>query len=132
MASILASLPKTGRLEVDIKVSADINISAYAAKQKVNGFVLSEISYMMHAGDPTLVIDEYIYWRVPVILSLTSRGDVGEVGTIDVDVDTGQLHITPQLIEAINNPMNRSTVSPAALTSPSACNETSKSPMSEL
>lgn len=102
MVSILAALPKTGRLEVDIKVTADINISAYAAKQKVNGFVLSEISYMMHAGDPTLVVDEQICWRVPIILSLTSRGDVGEVGTIDVDVETGQLHVTPHLIAEIN------------------------------
>ncbi len=102
MASIIDSLPKTGRLEVDIKVTADVNISAYAARQKINGFVLSEISYMMHAGDPTLVVDERIRWRVPVILSLTSRGDVGEVGAIDVDVETGQLHVTPQLIAEIN------------------------------
>lgn len=102
MASILEALPKTGRLEVDIKVTADVNISAYAAKQKVNGFVLSDISYMMHAADPTLVVDERICWRVPVVLSLTSRGDVGEVGTLDVDVETGQVHVTPQMIAEIN------------------------------
>ena len=101
MAS-LDSLPKTGRLEVDIKVTADVNVSAYAARQKVNDFVLSEISYMLHAGEPTLVLGERIRWRVPVILSLTSRGDVGEVGAIDVDVDTGQIHVTPQLIAEIN------------------------------
>ncbi len=101
MPATLKDLPKTGRLEVEIKVTADINISAYAAQQKVNGFVLSEISYMMHAGPPTLVIDEHISWRVPVILSLTSRGDVGEVGVIDVDIETGQLHINPQLITEI-------------------------------
>jgi hypothetical protein len=102
MASLVESLPKTGRLEVDIKVTADVNISAYAARQKVNGFVLSDISYMMHAGDPTLVLAKHICWRVPVILSLTSRGDVGKVGTIDVDVETGQMHVTPQLIAEIN------------------------------
>ena len=102
MAAILTTLPKTGRLEVDIKVTADVNISAYAAKQKVNGFVLSEISYMMHAGEPTLVFDERIFWRVPIILSLTSRGDIGEVGSLDVDVETGQLHVSPQWIAEIN------------------------------
>ncbi len=101
MASTLTALPQTGRLEVDIKVTADINISAYAARQKVNGFVLSDISYMMHAGEPTLVVDERIRWRVPVILSLTSRGDVGEVGSLDVDVETGQLYVTPHLITEI-------------------------------
>jgi hypothetical protein len=102
MASLGEPLPKSGRLEVHIKVTADVNISAYAARQKVNDFVLSDISYMMHAGDPTLVLTERICWRVPVILSLTSRGDVGEVGTIDVDVETGQMHVTPQLITEIN------------------------------
>ena len=102
MASVVESLPQTGRLEVDIKVTADINVSAYAAKQKVDGFVLSDISYMMHAGDPALVLAKRICWRVPVILSLTSQGDVGEVGTIDVDIETGQMHITPQLIAEMN------------------------------
>lgn len=102
MPSLMELLPKTGRLEVDIKVAADVNISAYAARQKVNDMVLSDISYMMHAGNPTLLLSERICWRVPVILSLTSRGDVGEVGAIDVDVETGQMHVTPQLMADIN------------------------------
>jgi hypothetical protein len=102
VASLVESSPKSERLEVDIKVTADVNISAYAARQKVNGLVLNDISYMMHAGAPTLVVAERICWRVPVVLSLTSRGDMGEVGAIDVDVETGQMHVTPQLIAEIN------------------------------
>ena len=102
MASIMESLPKTGRLEVEIRVTADVNVSAYSARQKVDAFVLSQISYMMHAGDPTLVLADSVRWRVPIILSLTSRGDVGEVGAIDVDVETGQMHVNPQLIGEIN------------------------------
>lgn len=102
MMAIVETLPQMGRMEVDIKVTADVNISAYAARQKVNGFVLSEISFMMHAGQPTLVLGERIRWRVPIILSLTSRGDVGEVGAIDVDVETGQMQVAPQLIAEIN------------------------------
>lgn len=100
MATI-KSIPNTGRLEVDIKVTAEMNISAFAARQKVNGFVLSEISYMMHAGEPTLVLGDRICWRVPVILSQTSKGDVGETGSIDVDVETGQLYISPKQIMEI-------------------------------
>lgn len=103
MASIVQSFPTIGRLEVDIKVTADVNISAYAARQKVNGFVLSDISYMMHAGDPALILAERIYWRVPVIFSLASRGDVGDVGSIDVDIETGQIHVSPEIIRDIRN-----------------------------
>lgn len=102
MVSVIESLPKRGRLEVDIKVVADVNISAYAARQRVDDFVVSDISYMMHAGDAELVLAERICWRVPIILSLTSQGDVGKVGVIDVDVETGQMHVTPQLIAEMN------------------------------
>lgn len=101
MSATVKSLPQTGRLEVDIKVTADVNVSAYAAKQKVNSFVLSGISYMMHAGEPTLLLMDRIFWRVPILLSLTSRGVVGEVGAIDIDVETGQMLITPRLIAEI-------------------------------
>ncbi len=101
MTVTIESLPKQGYMEVDIRVTADINISAQAAYQKVNSFVLSEISYMMHAGEPAFVLENRICWRVPVILSLTSRGDVGEVGTIDVDVETGQMYISYQQIREI-------------------------------
>jgi ABC-type transport system involved in Fe-S cluster assembly fused permease/ATPase subunit len=103
MTTVVESLPQTGRLEVDIKVTADVNFSAVAARQKVNSFVLSEISYMMHAGTPILVVGERISWRVPVILSLATKGDVGEMGVIDVDVETGQMHVTPQLLMEINS-----------------------------
>ncbi len=103
MPVIVESLPVTGRLEVDIKVTAEVNFTAVAARQKVNSFVLSEISYMMHAGTPSLTVGERICWRVPVILSLTTQGDVGEVGAIDVDVETGQMHLTPQLLAEINH-----------------------------
>jgi len=101
MAAQVESLPKTGRLEVDIKVTADVNISAFAARQKVSNFVLTDISYMMHAGEPTLVFADHIYWRVPIILSQTSVGDVGDVGHIDVDVETGQMLLTPNSVVEI-------------------------------
>jgi hypothetical protein len=101
MAVTLEAIPKTGHLQVDIKVSADVNVTAFTARQKVNNFVLSEISYMMHAGEPSLVVDERIYWRVPVILSLTSHGDVGEVGYLDVNIETGQIQISPSQIAEI-------------------------------
>jgi hypothetical protein len=43
-----------------------------------------------------LVASERICWRAPVILSMPLIGDRGKVGTIDVDIETGQLMITQQ------------------------------------
>ena len=60
-----------------------------------------EISTNMHGGTPRLVVGERNCWRVPIILSMPPTGDRGEVGAIDVDVETGQLIITHTLIEEI-------------------------------
>ncbi|MEZ4518591.1 MAG: hypothetical protein R3C44_17810 [Chloroflexota bacterium] len=102
MSVEIQSIPESGRLEIDIKVTTDINVSALAARQKVNSFALSEISYLIHAGEPILTVGESVNWRVPLILSLPSRGDVGEVGAILVNTQTGQMTTSPQLIAEIN------------------------------
>lgn len=98
----LEQLPlKQAQLSVNIQLSASVNVTAFSARQKVTGFVVDEISTQMHGGTPVLVMAKRIYWRVPVILSLPPTGDRGPVGDIDVDVETGQLIITPALVEDI-------------------------------
>jgi hypothetical protein len=90
-----------GRLSVHIEMSADMNVSAFVARRKVTGFVSSEISTQMHGMEPTLIVGERMYWRVPVHLSLPPTGDRGEVGVIHVDVETGQLDVPEALIQEI-------------------------------
>lgn len=92
---------QSGQLSINIQLSATVNVTAFSARQKVAGFVADEISTNMHAGEPTLVVGERICWRVPIILSMPPVGDRGEVGAIDVDVATGQLRVTPELIREI-------------------------------
>lgn len=92
-------VPNSGQLSINIQLSATVNETAFSARQKVTGFVADEISTNMHATEPTLVVGDRICWRVPVILSMPPIGDRGEVGTIDVDVETGQLQLTPNLMQ---------------------------------
>ena len=94
-------LPRTGRLQFDLHVSADVNFSATVARRRVGRFVADEISYLMRGGEPSMVIADRIYWRVPVFLTFPGHGSVGSVGDIDVDVETGQLRVTPELIAEI-------------------------------
>ena len=93
--------PRAGQLAIDIRLSATVNVTKFSARQKVTGFVADEISTNMHGGEPRLVVGERICWRVPVILSMPPTGDRGEVGEIDVDIETGQLMVTRALIEEI-------------------------------
>lgn len=92
-----------GKVEINIRVSADMNVSAFAARQQVTGFVCDHISYLIGAGTPSLVVSDKLYWRVPVMFTLPGQGNLGEVGHIDVNVENGQLMITDQLIEEIKS-----------------------------
>lgn len=96
------NLPKAGHLEIDITLSADVQVSAFVAKQKVNRFLATEVGNLLHAGEPSLALADTIYWHVPVLLSLPSVGRVGQVGEIDVDVESGEVKIEPSLIESIS------------------------------
>ena len=98
---IQAPTPRSGQLEIDIRLSATVNVTAFSATQKVTGFVADEISTNMHGSAPQLVVGEHMVWRVPVVLSMPPTGDRGEVGAIDVDVETGQLMVTRELIHTV-------------------------------
>jgi len=101
MSAVVKQLPHTGKLQIDIHMSAEMNFSATAARRRVSRFVADEISYLMRGGEPDLVVADRIYWRAPVLLTPPGHGSVGSVGAIDLDVETGQLHVTPGLIAEI-------------------------------
>ena len=97
------SVPQAAQLSIDIKLSATVNVTAFAARQKVTGYVADELSTHMHGGEPALSVGQRIAWRVPVILSLPPHGDLGEVGHIEVDVETGQLMVSSALLEEMRH-----------------------------
>jgi hypothetical protein len=101
MEATLEQIPRTGKVDLTIQVSTIINYSAEAARRLVGRFVANEISYLLRCGAPGLVVAERLYWRVPITLAFPTTGPVGTVGTIDVDVETGQLSITPEQIAEI-------------------------------
>ncbi len=108
------SPPQSGQLAIDIKLSATINISAFAARQKVNGFVVDEISTNMHGVEPALIVGQRLTWRVPLVLSIPPRGDLGAVGEIDVDVATGEILYTRALISEIQQRARELAARPAS------------------
>ncbi len=83
-----------------------VNIDPHAASRRVNGWVGNEVSYMMRSGTPELVIDPTdllttVFWRVPVLLTSSKIGTVGEVGSVDVNAQTGELLTSQSLIDVL-------------------------------
>jgi hypothetical protein len=94
------ALPHSSRVEVNINVSADVHITATVARRRVSRLVISEIGNLLYGGEPSLVVSERICWRVPILLAFPDTGPVGQVGALDVDVETGEVLVTPdRLVE---------------------------------
>lgn len=88
-------------LDIRILVEATVNISAETARRKVTGWLVDEVGNMLIGGKPQLVISQQTVWRVPVMLTSSLSGIVGEVGTVDVDVTNGALKINNKLHQKI-------------------------------
>lgn len=92
----------TGRVQINIRIEAELNVSALMARRRVTAYLIDHVSDHLGGESPDLVADEERFlWRVPVVLYLTSHGKVGQVGEIDVDAQTGQLLITQSLVEEL-------------------------------
>lgn len=85
-------LPEQGKINLNLKRSLTIKITAKEAQRQVNRWLLLDVSYLMGADPPTLVIGEQVVWRVAVWLGLPHTGKVGIVGTVDVDVEIGTMY----------------------------------------
>lgn len=101
MEALVEQIPQTGNIQLTFQISARFNYSAVAAQRLVRRFVADEISYMLRADSPVLVAATRVVWRVPIVLALPTYGAVGQVGSIDVDIETGSFLVTSSQITEI-------------------------------
>jgi len=85
------SLPETGPVKVRFDRTFTINISATKARRKVSNWLAQDVTMTLMGQEPTLVIGKRVVWRVPVVFTATHVGVVGQVGEIDVDVESGEM-----------------------------------------
>jgi hypothetical protein len=86
------SLPESGAVELTVQRSFEIKVTADEARRKVNHWLSWEVSMLIVADPPTLHIGERIVWRVPAWIGFPSVGRAGDVGKVDVDVETGEMY----------------------------------------
>ena len=76
-----------------------IVIDASVARRNVTRWLGIHVADMLMADMPTLILtSQPLRWRVPVVLG-SSKGVVGEVGSVEVDAQTGELTTSPELIK---------------------------------
>ena len=90
--------PLESKVVLKVEVTTQVNVSAFVAQQKVTKLLMERIGNLLYGGEPDLVVSaslaspqQRLRWRVPVVLAYPSSGPVGTVGTIDVDVQNGEV-----------------------------------------
>jgi len=100
--------PPESKIVLKIEVTTQVNVSAFVAQQKVTKLLMERIGNLLYGGEPDLVVaaslaspQQRLYWRVPVVLAYPASGPVGTVGTIDVNVQNGEVLSTPTSLTEI-------------------------------
>src|SRR5437763_1332073 len=93
--------PADSVLDINIRVTQPLNVTAFSARQRVTQYVMQELSTQLGGDDPDLTVGERVYWSVPVVFTLPGKGVVGRVGTLPVDAGTGELLSDPQTEQEI-------------------------------
>lgn len=95
------AVPETGQFDLSVKATAEMRISTVRARQLVGIFTGDQLSTQIHGLTPQELVlwADRVYWRVPVIFSMGLQGQIGQIGTIDVDAETGALTICGQELD---------------------------------
>ncbi len=90
-SAVGGSLPETDYADLVLHVNARI-ISAARARRKANGWLAMEAGDRVVAGEPELVIDDQLRWRVPVHWTSPTKGLLAErVCDLLLDAVTGDV-----------------------------------------
>ena len=95
------SLPVPAEVKIEFSLTAQVNITDYTAQRKVSKLLLDHVGNLLYGERPSLVVGRRLLWRVPVWLAMPTIGPLGQVGTLDVDAQTGEILFTQQILEEI-------------------------------
>lgn len=86
----------------EIKKLVTLNVTAAEAQKIAGRWLRDEVAFRLTAMNPTLVIeDERTVWRVPAMYTSTHIGHVGEVGTVNIDVETEKIYASNELKDSM-------------------------------
>ena len=109
-------LPVPAEVKIKFSLTAQVNVTDLTAQRKVSQLLLDHVGNLLYGERPSLVAGRRLLWRVPVWLVLPTTGPLGQVGTLDVDAQTGEIPFTQEVLDEIaerGNELARRSPSPA-------------------
>lgn len=94
------SIPDGAEVKIELSLTSKLNFTALASQRRVSKLMLEQVG-LFYGEQPNLVISNRLLWRVPIWLSLPTTGPLGQVGSLDVDAQTGEILYTPEMLADI-------------------------------
>lgn len=93
--------PEKGQFAIDVQQVVDVKLSADEAQKRCRIWLMDEINMGFVSGTPEFMIGEdgRAVWHIPIIRTAPHVGHVGEVGHVDMDVQTGEIVVEDDEIE---------------------------------
>lgn len=95
------SLPVPAEVKIEFSLTAQVNVTDLIAQRRVSKLLLDQVGNLLYGERPSLVMGRRLLWRVPVWLGLPTTGPLGQVGTLDVDAQSGEILFTQKILEEI-------------------------------
>jgi hypothetical protein len=93
------TLPERAEVKIELSISANVNVTDVVAQRKVSRLLLEQVGNLLYGERPALVAGRRLLWRVPIYLGLPSIGPVGQVGSLDVDAQSGEILFSQQILD---------------------------------
>ncbi len=104
MTPMVLTTPKTQTAvslwRINVHIEADV-LPAEVVRRKANVWLLNHVGNLLGAENPELVVTEKLLWRVEVILTSPTRGQLGKVGNLYLDAVTGEALPGDNLIDEL-------------------------------
>jgi len=84
-----------------VSLTAQVNVTDITAQRQVSKLLLDQVGNLLYGERPSLVVERRLLWRVPIWLALPTSGPLGQVGSLDVDAQTGEILVTQQILDEI-------------------------------
>ncbi|MBI4674153.1 MAG: hypothetical protein HY741_21115 [Chloroflexi bacterium] len=85
------TFPPQAEVGYTIQVRFRFNITPFVAQQKVNTYLLLNVGQMVSAGEPTLLINQGAYWKVPIFCAFPSMKRREYLGELVMDAESGAI-----------------------------------------
>jgi hypothetical protein len=92
-------LPASAEVRIEFSLTAQVNVTDYGAQRKVSRLLLDQVGNLLYCERPHLVAGRRLLWRVPVWLALPTTGPLGQLGTLDVDAQTGEILFDQHMLD---------------------------------